>query len=43
MSNFNNWHTGKTYFLEDDKETKNATFFVYYSAKTDLRKIQDGG
>jgi hypothetical protein len=33
MSNFNNWHTPKTYFLEDAKETKNATFVVLYSAK----------
>jgi hypothetical protein len=33
MSNFNNWHTAKTYFLEDAKETKNPTFFVLYSAK----------
>ncbi len=33
MSNFNSWHTAKTYFLEDAKEAKNATFFLLYPAK----------
>ncbi len=40
MSNSNNWHTAKTYFFEDAKETKNATFFVLYFAKRIYEKYK---
>jgi hypothetical protein len=40
MSNFNNWHTAKTNFLQDAKETKNAIFFVLYSAKRIYEKYK---
>ncbi len=40
MSSFNSWHTAKSYFLEDAKETKNATFFVLYSAKRIYEKYK---
>jgi hypothetical protein len=40
MSNFNNWHTAKTYFLEDDKETKIATFFYIIPLKRIYEKYK---
>jgi hypothetical protein len=40
MSNFNNWHAAKTYFLEDAKETKKTIIFVLYSAKHIYKKTR---